>query len=64
MQIYQQNLFEMIALWDYSGDPAESSKFEEVPASLQGAYRLISEANEAPDGLFGRTLIVKDEDGE
>lgn len=57
-------LFEMIALWDYSGDPAESSKFEEVPASLQGAYRLISEANEAPDGLFGRTLIVKDEDGE
>jgi hypothetical protein len=35
---------------------------EKIPSSLDAAYRLISEINEAPDGLFGRTLIIKSED--
>jgi hypothetical protein len=35
---------------------------EKIPSGLDAAYRLISEINEAPDGLFGRTLIIKSED--
>jgi hypothetical protein len=37
---------------------------EEIPSELDAAYRLISEINEAPDGLFGRTLIIKSKDDE
>ena len=35
---------------------------DKIPSSLDAAYRLISEVNEASDGLFGRTLIIKSED--
>ena len=34
----------------------------DIPSGLDTAYRLISEMNEAPDGFFGRTLIIKSED--
>jgi len=37
---------------------------DKIPADLDAPYRLISEVNEAPDGLFGRTLIIKSEDSE
>ena len=43
----------------------DASRFlhdKKIPESLQGNYRLISEANETPDGLFGRTLIIKSDD--
>ena len=36
----------------------------EVPSELDVSYRLISEVNEAPDSLFGRTLIIKSEGSE
>ena len=36
----------------------------EVPSELDLSYRLISEVNEAPDSLFGRTLIIKSEGSE
>ena len=32
-----------------------------MPSRLDSAYRMISELNEAPDGFFGRTLIIKSE---
>jgi hypothetical protein len=31
---------------------------------LDAAYDLISEMNEAPGGLFGRTLIIKSEENQ
>ena len=34
---------------------------ESIPSDLVAHYRLISEMNEAPDGLFGRTLMIKSE---
>ena len=34
---------------------------ESIPSDLVAPYRLISEMNEAPDGLFGRTLMIKSE---
>ena len=37
---------------------------DQIPSSLNASYRLISEVNEAPDGLFGRTLIIKSEESE
>ena len=37
---------------------------DNVPADLDASYRLISEVNEAPDGLFGRMLIIKSEENQ
>ncbi|CAA6679963.1 MULTISPECIES: hypothetical protein [unclassified Lentimonas] len=37
---------------------------DQIPSDLDVSYRLISEVNEAPDSLFGRTLIIKSEDSE
>jgi hypothetical protein len=37
---------------------------EQIPSDLDAPYRLISEFNEEPDGLFGRTLIIKSEVSE
>ena len=31
----------------------------EVPENLEGSYRLISEVNEEPGSIFGRTLVIK-----
>ncbi len=36
----------------------------DIPSDLDVSYRLISEVNEAPDSLFGRTLIIKSEGSE
>lgn len=48
----------------YFADPSGSIQAEEMPEGLKGAYRLVSEGNEAPDGLFGRVLVVKAKDEE
>ena len=37
---------------------------DQIPSDLDLSYRLISEVNEAPDSLFGRTLIIKSEGSE
>ena len=37
---------------------------DKIPSGLDASYRLISEMNEAPDGLFGRTLIIKSEENQ
>ena len=37
---------------------------DQIPSDLDASYRLISEINEAPDSLFGRTLIIKSEGSE
>ena len=52
-------LFKTLASSNSFGDVPESLQSGEVPQSLKGAYRFVSEANEAPEGLFGRTLIIK-----
>ena len=39
-------------------------RVENIPADLDAPYRLLSEVNEAPDGLFGRTLIIKSKDSQ
>jgi hypothetical protein len=36
----------------------------QIPSDLDASYRLISEFNEAPDSLFGRTLMIKSEGSE
>lgn len=46
------------------GGFSEHLNADNVPTSLDTAYRLISEMNEAPDGLFGRTLIIKSEENQ
>ncbi|MGK0464059.1 MAG: hypothetical protein ACJAT5_000466 [Lentimonas sp.] len=56
--------FKMLAAMNRFGDASETLKSTEIPQSLRGAYRLFSEANEAPGGFFGRTLIIKSEGGE
>jgi hypothetical protein len=43
---------------------SERIRVENIPVDLDAPYRLLSEVNEAPDGLFGRTLIIKSEGGE
>ena len=37
---------------------------DQIPSDLDASYRLISEVNEAPDSLFGRTLMIKSEVSE
>lgn len=56
--------FKMLAAMNRFGDASETLQSTEIPQSLRGAYRLFSEANEAPGGFFGRTLIIKSEGGE
>ena len=51
----------LAAKMNRSGDASGPLQYGEVPESLKSAYRLISELNETPEGLFGRILIVKDE---
>ncbi len=51
--------FKMMVGFGRFGSPSAAGKFEEVPESLKGAYRIIVEGNEAPGGFFGRTLILK-----
>ena len=55
------SLFELLADMNHFRGNSESLQSEAIPESLKGAYRLVLEANEAPDGLFARVLIVKDE---
>ena len=43
------------------GGLANELTAESIPSDLVAPYRLISEMNEAPDGLFGRTLMIKSE---
>ena len=54
-------LFEsLLQMAELSGLMEDMSKAE-IPSRLDSAYRMISELNEAPDGFFGRTLIIKSE---
>ena len=46
---------------ELSGLMEDMSKAK-IPSGLDTAYRMISELNEAADGFFGRTLIIKSED--
>lgn len=41
---------------------SDSLQDKKIPESLKGSYRLVAEANEASDGLFWRTLIIKSGD--
>lgn len=69
-----QNYYDMEQLIDFVfkflsgmnrfGGAAEQLPPTEVPKSLKGGYRFISETNENPDGLFWRVLIVNDESEE
>lgn len=56
--------FKMLSGTNRFGGAPESFQSGEIPESLKGSYRLVSETNEAPDGLFGRALIVNDESEE
>jgi hypothetical protein len=52
-------LFEsLLQVAELSGLMGDISKAK-IPSQLDSAYRMISELNEAPDGFFGRTLIIK-----
>jgi hypothetical protein len=54
-------LFEsLLQVAELSGLMGDISKAK-IPSQLDSAYRMISELNEAPDGFFGRTLIIKSE---
>jgi hypothetical protein len=51
--------FKIIAQSNELNDAPQSLQTGGVPQSLKGPYRLFSETNETPGGLFGRALIVK-----
>jgi len=51
----------LLKVVELSGLMGDMSKAE-IPSRLDTACRMISELNEAPDGFFGRTLIIKSED--
>lgn len=57
-------LFEsLLQAGELSGWMGDMSQVD-IPSGLDMAYRLISEMNEASDGFFGRTLIIKSEDNQ
>ncbi len=57
-------LFKALASSDNFDNIPESLQSGKIPQSLKGPFRLVSEANEAPGGLFGRTLIIKSQEAE
>lgn len=57
-------LFKALSGMNRLGGNSKPLQSGDIPESLKGAYRLISEANQAPYGLFSRTLIVKNESEE
>lgn len=60
-ELMVEPLFEsLLQMAELSGLMEDMSKAE-IPSRLDSAYRMISELNEAPDGFFGRTLIIKSE---
>ena len=57
-------LFKALASSDNFDNIPESLQSGKIPQSLKGPFRLVSETNEAPGGLFGRTLIIKSQEVE
>lgn len=55
-----ESLLQAGELSGWLGDMSQA----DIPSGLDTAYRLISELNEAPDGFFGRTLMIKSEDSQ
>jgi len=53
-----ESLLQVVELGGWMED---TSKVK-IPSGLDTAYRMIYELNEAADGFFGRTLIIKSED--
>jgi len=53
-----ESLLQVVELGGWMEDTSKA----EIPSGLDTAYRMISELNEAADGFFGRTLIIKSED--
>ena len=61
-ELMVEPLFEsLLQVAELSGLMEDMSKAK-IPSGLDTAYRMISELNEAADGFFGRTLIIKSED--
>jgi hypothetical protein len=60
-ELMVESLFEsLLQVAKLSGLTKDMSKAK-IPSRLDSAYRMVSELNEAPDGFFGRTLIIKSE---
>ena len=60
-ELMVESLFEsLLQVAEFSGLTKDMSKAK-IPSRLDSSYRMVSELNEAPDGFFGRTLIIKSE---
>ena len=59
LEQFIEPFFKVLASSSGFDDVPESLQTGKVPQSLQGSYRLVSETNEAPEGLFSRALILK-----
>jgi hypothetical protein len=60
-ELMVESLFEsLLQVVKLSGLTKDMSKAK-IPSRLDSADRMVSELNEAPDGFFGRTLIIKSE---